>query len=170
MLDSHAEWILHARRSDPIHKVKIRNGQVLFQRFGFLNPVHQGKWKSKGRAPARKGIWAFPWPSGDIWYFGWHKWDEVLPKHLRKNAEDDLIRGQEWWDERDRWIKTKGRQVMWIKKFYYGGEVFTHLDQDGKSVGWGCWNRMPVLEYVKAAKKREPGYGTDELEVFIPRR
>lgn len=75
----------HLNRS----RLRYQGGELLFQRLGHLNAVRQDLGWSVERAPARRGIWAFPFPYFDAFY-AYHKFDEVLPKKLRRAALQEL--------------------------------------------------------------------------------
>ena len=59
-------------------KLQVRRERVLFHRLGTLKPVKQGYWK---RAPAREGLWAFPWPYFSL-FFAWHQYRGLAPRRF----------------------------------------------------------------------------------------
>lgn len=170
---------------NPVRRFRYRGGKLLFQRRGHLNPVRQDQGYFAGRAPAPKGIWAFPFPAGDIDFYSWHKWDEVVPKHLRDDILDalcdelyncpdeeeralhrtelDALRA-----ERERWISRQGPHVLPLRKFWYGGELYARISCPG-AVRHGDWYLLSVEQFVTAARRLPPSNSGDHLEVFIPR-
>lgn len=174
---------------NPVPRFKTRSGSVMFQRLGHLNAVRQRRGMTADSAPESRGVWAFPWPAGDIGFYAGHKWQEVLPKRLTRAAFEALYAryeeaegeererlGQELeahHDERERWIKEVGPRVMSIKKFWYGGVLYSRLTLKGEILPYyedrrQRWTRMTVGQFLEAARKGPIGYGTDHLEVFIP--
>lgn len=145
--------------------MQFRGGKLRCQRLGTINPVRQvGNLK----APCARGIWAFPFGHFDM-YFAYHKYEEVLPRHLRQDElralfdrQDDLTAGElaaldelaeRRWQERDAWIRRHGRAQMPLRDFWYAGEVYGHIQRDGTALGPSEWVRMTVAEWHKAARR-----------------
>ena len=179
------EYAIYCISCNPVRRFRYRGGKLLFQRLGHLNPVRQDRGFFANRAPARKGIWAFPWPAGDIAYYAWHKWDEVLPKSLHEDVLDAL--SDEWSNcfdegerarlraaldalnsEREDWIRKKGPRVLPLRKFCYSGELYARIAVPG-CLRRGDWYRLSVAQFVEAAHRYPPSNSGDHLEVFIPR-
>lgn len=150
-------------------RISVRGGRILLVRRGDLNPKDQTVGRYANRAPERRGIWAFPHPYFDD-FFAHHKWDEVVPKHLRTeairaiaDADGDTI---ELWEERDAWLHAN-RKVQRLRKFWWEGEIWARFNERGQ-IDERAWFLLPVQTYVTALRKVEPvqyGYG-DHLEVF----
>ena len=99
-------------------RLVVRAGAILCQRRGAITPQDQGQGPFSGRAPEGRGVWAFPFPYNDD-FFNWHKWDEILPKHLTTEAIKAVFLAEEHlsdeqstttalWAARDAWIKKHG--------------------------------------------------------------
>jgi len=185
--------LLYAGHSSPVSRFRYQGGRLLFQRLGNLNPVRQDLGFTKDFAPERRGIWAFPWPAGDIGFFAGHKWDEVVPKRLRfattgplwedyyerrrsgalapEEGERLLAELTALDEERERWIREQGPKAMPMRQFWFDGELYARINLQGEFMGGGraSWQRLSVSQFVLAARKSALGYGTDHLEVFIPR-
>lgn len=184
-------YITNLGRTPLVTRFRTRRGELLFQRLGYLNAVKQSRGEYGNRAPEARGVWAFPWPAGDIGFFAGHKWEEVLPKKLQRAsllslseayeaARDDLVERERvgvemerFHDEKERWIKEVGAKVMPIRRFYYGGSLYSRMDLQGQALSYEVeskerWTRMTVTQYIAACRKTPLGYSTDHLEVFIP--
>lgn len=156
-------------------RIQFRGGRVLMCRRGALNAMDQHVGRYAHRAPERRGIWAFPWPHYDE-FFAHHKFDEVLPKHLTRDAitavaESGAAAGP-LWDERERWIRANSK-VQPIRKFWWEGQVYARFDARGR-IDEQAWNLLPGQTYATVARKVEPGHGNwwsaDHMEVFLSER
>lgn len=159
------------------------------QRLGALNAVRQ---RRGSRAPARHGVWAFPWPFFDMYYAA-HKFETAMPKALRQDRGfDDLVTlpedrrpqtSEEWsayWEARERWVREHRRQVMPIREFWWDAPVYTHLNRAGEYVGMGDWELLGVVELERAIRRHVAGVGRHRFrarnyemgvfEVFAPMR
>lgn len=99
-------------------RLRYRGGELLMQRLGHLNAVRQDLGWSVERAPARKGIWAFPFPYFDMFY-AYHKYNEVLPKELRREAMESFYEEQitPLYDQRRELDEQlKPRDYLWLKR------------------------------------------------------
>jgi hypothetical protein len=189
------EWerqhFILSRERNPVARFRYRKGELQFQRLGYLNAVRQDRGRYGVRAPERRGLWAFPWPAGDIGFFAGHKWNEVLPKDLTEEAiaalreRYDALREapdetaevalldaeiDARWERREAWIREQGPKVMPVRRFWYGGDLYSRLTVTGDFSSYsGDWTKMTVSQFYEAAKKAPVGYGTDHFEVFIPR-
>jgi hypothetical protein len=188
-------YISNLGRKPLVTRFKVQKGELLFQRLGYLNAVKQSRGDYGQRAPEPRGIWAFPWPAGDIAFFAGHKWEEVLPKKLQHAAFAVLAKAYEdarakesrdleeterigaemerFHDEKERWIKDVGPKVMPIRRFYYGGALYSRMNLQGQTLSYAVeskerWMKMTVGQYIAACRKTPLGYSTDHLEVFIP--
>jgi hypothetical protein len=170
--------------------LQVRRGEMKFRRLGAVNAVRQ---RSGSRAPARHGVWAFPWPLFDM-YYAVHKFETVLPKRLRMRtgfdevivpAEDQLPQTDEdwaaFWQGRDAWMREHGLQVLPIRDFWWSGPVYAHLNRSGEYVGMGEWELLSVREFEVAVRRHIAGLGRHRsfrarsyelgvFEVFIPMR
>lgn len=185
--------------------MRYRSGRLLFQRLGHLNAVRQDLGFCQERSPERKGIWAFPWPYFESFY-AWHKFDEVLPRELRREslgaltgketalrktlasapANDPVAAAQlqleideltaeasSRWERRERWIEEKGRSTLPLRKFWYQGLLYTHLDLRGRVLGYNDWQLLTASQFFESASRLERAgvrYQDYAFEVFIPRR
>ena len=154
----------------------IRQGGVQFTRLGPPKFSKQDKW---AHAPEPVGLWAFPHPFWDP-YLTDHRYDLVLPKHLRL--------GDEWTNsEREAWIKKHGRKAMPRRTFFYRGWLYSHITNrgevmpyvgDGSDWEWVHTHDLPklirkaggrrIVEFVDG-KKKVSRSTVDHLEMFIPR-
>lgn len=163
-------------------KVRCLGSRVLFQRHGSLNFVDQRRGTMGERAPERHGLWAFPWPHHDFFY-SWHKWQEVLPKHLNDDAFRALMHGYrdadreeqaalgeklaELREEAVEW-KRQHRSILPLHEFWYEGELYAHFDPRGEPTAVDVWYLMTAkrLAEIVEAQHKLWDHG---LEVFIPR-
>lgn len=171
-------------------KLKARGGALLCQRRGSLNPQDQTVGRYGGRAPERRGIWAFPFPYNDD-FFNYHKWDEIITKHLTRAAIEAVVEAEEHlpdeqsttaalWTERDAWIDTHSGQLP-VRRFWWEGDVWARFDRRGETImatrapgdsGLSLkmgWELMTMGEYLRAARRAEP-YGLwthDHMEIFL---
>ena len=197
--------------------IQVRKGAMLMWRLGNLEFGTQERWS---RAPESRGMWAFPWPYMEP-FLTYHKYRDLYPKRFARTAnrgwpadaqwyekndqpvdfvefdEDGVpvdkelsVRG-EYYDEADKWFRSTGKRILPVRKFWYEGEVYSHIDKKGKvgnSATMGGtledtdWFRMHTSELAVAIQKargdRVPGrYGDkfslhrashDHLEIFIP--
>lgn len=150
-------------------RIVMRGGAIKMQRRGSINVQDQTVGRYAGRAPERRGIWAFPFPYFDD-FFANHKWEEVLPKALRglndrARAGEEI--SQESWDARANWIRAH-RGLMPIRTFWWEGDVYARFTSAGLVDERG-WSLLPSGIYVSAARKVEPGqvYSRDHMEVFL---
>lgn len=188
---------------------------MLFQRLGTLQPVKQGHWQS---APAREGLWAFPWPYFSM-FFAAHQLGPHKPRRFKRGsvgpvdrcwwthdgkpaprtpsepelAADSAGRWQivdewdsaKWLDDYERWYDKDYKRVMKIRRFWYAGDVYTHLDEKGHDLGLRDWRIVDATEFVLRASRyivrecrwhetRRPmricKYHKESLEVFLPVR
>jgi hypothetical protein len=166
-------------------RLVARGGALLCQRRGPLTPQDQTVGRYGGRAPEKRGIWAFPFPYNDD-FFNWHKWDEVVPKRLTTAAIEAVVLAEEdlplekttteaLWAEREAWLKQHV-DIMPLRRFWWQGDVWARLDRQGEvlhaqtakgsTMGWELMN---IDEYMRAARKAEP-YGRwthDHMEIFL---
>ena len=164
-------------------RLVARGGALLCQRRGALTPQNQDRGRYGGRAPEGRGIWAFPFPYNDD-FFNWHKWDEILPKHLtseaikaRVEAEEDLPLEQTTtaalWAAQEAWIGAHGG-LLPVRRFWWEGDVWARFDRRGETIFSADrrqmgWELMGLDEYVRAARRAEPyRYWThDHMEIFL---
>lgn len=174
-----------------IDRLQVRRGKMRFLRFGNPDPVTQ----DNRAAPARRGLWAFPWPINDA-FFTWHKWDEVLPKDLRmhpfgspqRNRQEFIVDladtafddPDQRWDARAKWIRDVGHDVLRVTSVWWDGPVWARFDRAG-NVHPGDWYSFsaPTAGYLKVLRRQLTsshasqitcgyGYSADHLEVFLP--
>ncbi|WP_217924685.1 hypothetical protein [Miltoncostaea oceani] len=179
-----------SRPGPPPSKLTLQGGRLCFQRLGHLNAprARDVRRRSIRTPPERRGLWAFPFGFMDL-FFAYHKFDEVVPRHLRdaviKAADPEVAPGL--WKEREHWINSKGARALPLKTFWQGGDLYTRLDRTGEPLEHGDeWMRMSVSEFAHAARRHlasseglgymtEDYFGTirvsaDCLEVFLPLR
>ena len=186
---------------------QLRKGYLKLQRQGSLKLAKQ----KNERAPERRGLWAFPWPYFDQ-FFTYHRYLEFLPKHLRDGLTadpryyerdddgspidslegytpneygyyDEISLTEEWYLERERWIRTHGPAIDRRRVFWYRGPIYTHLSAN-KEVLWdydgrGEWDLTTTTELHRRiirgggrtgrAGASRWNYSCDHLEVFIGR-
>lgn len=165
----------------------LRNGALAFQRLGHLSAPKRRHVRAASirRPPERRGLWAFPFGYFDMFYAA-HKYDEVLPKRLRRTVPDE-----EWpedgFERRQAWIREQGPKALPLRTFWVNGPVWSRFapngDDAGPIPGPDDWFLIPLEHYVEAARRivppaldRESGrmirYArpSDQLEVFIPLR
>jgi hypothetical protein len=172
-------------------RLVIRDGALLCQRRGTLNPADQSMGDYAGRAPERRGIWAFPFPYYDD-FFGSHKFEDVLPQHLRQAALKSLYLQMESygredprslaleeernrrWAEREGWLRAHSSAVMPVRRFWWRGDIYTRFTPDGSVIApagsRGGWILLGLSDWQRGARKLERAawqYGTDEMEIFL---
>lgn len=176
---------------------EIVGNKMLFWRLGNINSNLQKHWKQEGtnQPPVRRGLWCFPYPHYD-YFFCYHQWTSKLPKFYREELNG---KKNNWWEgmddaEQDKHQKIKDELLKKIKqefrprKFFYGGEFYSHISYDGKSYSnnWFLWdsvkdwsiiaNKKLICfesnrEYKKPDEKLKIWtleYTKDHLEIFIP--
>jgi len=159
-------------------KLRFHTGKVLFQRLGTLKPVKQGYWK---RAPAAEGLWAFPWPYFSM-FFAAHQYRAIAPRRYVAPRQPD---GPDFGEEYYRWLREVAPRVLPIRKFWHGGELYTHISGRGDDLGLFAWERVDVSEFAaRAARFLTRGswwretctpqlvncFDVEALEVFIATR
>lgn len=159
-------------------KLRIHTGKVLFQRLGTLKPAKQGYWK---RAPAVEGLWAFPWPYLSMFFAG-HQYRALAPRRFTdRRPLDDPDVGNQYYN----WLREVAPRVLPIRKFWFAGELYTHIGRRGIDLGLSEWERVDVSEFVargarfltRGSRWRETGtplrvncFDIEALEVFIATR
>lgn len=126
-------------------KLVVKQGYVKFWRLGSIEFGKQDRW---ARAPRSRGLWAFPYPHFDQ-FFTYHKYMDLVPKHLRDDAENVS------YEEQAEWVKKVGRKVLPIREFWYKGDVFTHFTPSGDigdtgifEAGSTHWSVMDATKYA----------------------
>jgi hypothetical protein len=138
---------------------------LLCQRLGGIEPVDQ---RRNDRAPARRGVWAFPFGYFCMDYAA-HKYEAVLPKRLRWSAlrarypavdEMTLEQRKEYFRAFDRhdlarqqWISRHGRDALRLRRFWYDGSLYTHLTADGGLIDDDGWRLASAADFVKAMRR-----------------
>lgn len=199
-------------------ELQVRKGALLLWRLGTINFGEQSRWS---RAPQKKGLWAFPWPYYDMFLtyhqyrdrlpkllrtasnsryplaLEWYEYpDGATPEEVTFDEagyilEEDISVREEFWDKQREWIETVGPRVLPLRKFWYEGELYSHIQKTGKignpgTMGQGKtdWYSMHSSELAMAIKRargdryisrpKNPGEGisdypsgVDHLEVFI---
>jgi hypothetical protein len=158
-------------------KLQVRVGRVLFQRLGTLKPHRQGRWK---RAPGREGLWAFPWPYFSMFFAG-HQYEAICPRRFRVQGADSEGLTADY----THWRTEIAPRVLPIRRFWYEGDVFTHLARHGDDLGLHDWQCVSASEFAARAQRywsrasrytenREPRtpnvFDAEALEVFVPTR
>lgn len=160
-------------------KLQVRSGRVLLQRLGTLKPVKQGYWR---HAPASEGLWAFPWPHFSA-FFAAHQYEAIKPRRferLKTDTSDEAL-----CEEHERWYAEVAPRVLPIRRFWFNGDLLTHVDRHGRDKGFGHWERVDAsafadraTRYLRCASRfedrrtpRAPNtFDAEALEVFIPTR
>lgn len=164
--------------------VTTRGGKVLLSRVGPLQATRQG-WD---RAPASRGMWAFPWPAFD-WWFASHRRTELLPKRLTDDAiaaTSDAAAAAALRAEQVRWLTEVGPKVAARRTFWSAGPFFAHVTPDGGVLALDDWHFFASAGDLAAAIRRTggpkagrydvtgatvtPDRSVDHLEVFLPAR
>lgn len=71
--------------------------------------------------------------------------------------------------EQNRWIRKQGRKHVPLRQFWYGGQLYSHLDGRGNFLGMDNWALVTAAEFYRAARRYERRVtDRDPLEVFIP--
>jgi hypothetical protein len=156
-------------------RICVRAGAIKLERMGSLSWRDQHTGRYADRAPEPRGIWAFVFPYYDA-FFTWHKWEEVLPKHLLDSRLQALLEDEstpradieQLHLGRDEWIKSH-RDIMKLRRFWWEGDIYARFDQYGKNISSSAWHLMPVSVFEAAARKVEPKnyWSSDHMEVFI---
>lgn len=94
------------------------------------------------------------------------------------------------YDAQTAWIDTVGKRILPLRKFWYSGDLYSHIDRNGEIGNAGTfmgeteWYRMDAMDLVKAIRKcrgnryiergKEGGLhhwksSVDHLEIFLPR-
>ena len=133
--------------------------------------------------------WAPAHPSGYVTPSG------ATPLQVEFSEDGDLLHGVEvrpaFQDEREEWVRTVGMKVLPLRKFWYEGELYSHIDRQGRigNAGtlWGetDWYSLDAVAFAAAVRRArgvqgadrsgKPGmglnyyrYSMDHMEVFIP--
>lgn len=113
----------------------LRAGRVKMVRLGSLDPKRQ---VGNDRAPARRGLWAFPHPVFDL-SFAVQQHYALLPKRLRYPAHGDTAgwaafdartveERDAWLEEQRRWLDEVAPSVCPVRTFWWDGPVWAHFD------------------------------------------
>lgn len=190
---------------------------MLFWRLGTLEYGTQERW---GRAPEKRGMWAFPWPYFEL-FLAYHKYRDLCPKRFARTKNRGWPASAEWYErngesvasvefddegvpvdphlsirdayhkESDEWFKTVGQRVLPLRKFWYEGDLYSHISRKGEVGNPGTmggtledtdWYRMDAMDFASAVRKargdrysymtpegiRTVPSSRDHLEVFIP--
>jgi hypothetical protein len=172
--------------------MEVRGGKMRFVRLSVgLNPVAQGN----RRAPASRGVWAFPYGHYEMFFMA-HQYRSVLPARLSDEAVSEALAqgcaddGNALAREAEAWIRKQGRAQVKLHNFWHPGPFYTVIDKQGMVThdwmsGEGHWNLLSVEEFAKAVNRHCGGAGKlgyyyggrreglwhvskDFLEVFIP--
>lgn len=198
-------------------ELQVRKGALLLWRLGNLEYGEQSRWS---RAPENKGLWAFPWPymetfltfhqlrdrlpkrlrsvAGGWWpqALEWYSYpDGSTPTSIERGEYgeplDEAIELREGFAAaQEEWIATVGKRILPLRKFWYEGELYTHLDRRGRVRATGLggageteWTLMHSSELAVAIRRgrgtegldrgrdglQRFTYSADHLELFIPR-
>ncbi len=184
---------------------RVRGGSILLYRVGPANAQRQThnrrpvdmvtgeprEWDaSRGdyanyvrRTPEPRGIWAFPFPFHDPFFYS-HVWRRHLPKRLRDGAADwDAMTPEEAeahgaaTDEKLREIRrTHPRKLVW-----HSGPFWSHVRPIGHVGSRTWWRYDSARDFVEAARRElwcwipdsaggvfKSSYSKDHLELFLP--
>lgn len=153
---------------------EFRKGFVKFQRFG---PVEHIKQKNGGHAPEKRGIWAFLYPY-DVEAYYTHRYEPIMPKKFRRGYDlDNMIFNSEeeedqfyedYWNEKDLWVKKNSSSHMKVSEFWYRGGLYSHflpngeIGQDSSTITWGeknpdvTWTYQDSGLFYEMAMKSNP--------------
>jgi hypothetical protein len=171
--------------------MEVRGGQMRFVRLSVgLNPVKQ----DNRRAPARRGVWAFPHGHHEMFFMA-QQYRNALPARLSEAAVSAAYAqsgecGDALAAEEVAWMRKHGRAQVKLHSFWHPGPFYTVIDAKGRvshdwMSGQGHWNLLSVEEFAKAISRHCGGAGKlgyfydgkagqnwrvsrDYLEVFIP--
>lgn len=174
-------------------KIRVHRGRVLFHRLGTLHGVTQGYWL---RAPVKTGLWAFPWPYFSM-FFAAHQYKAIEPRRFSRAAtdttrddladtiEDETVAEDDRANDYAHWRRKVAPRVLPIRRFWFDGDLFTHIDHRGHDLGLCEWQRVTATELAERAARylvrarrfpdsripRLPNvFDAEALEVFIPVR
>lgn len=149
------------------YPLRTRGSAILMRRLGTMKFFPQDELP---HAPAKKGMWAFPYPCWDASYVE-HQYDFFMPKRLQTAqhiTDNEPARGwsfdekerllKEWEQARHDWIKTIGKKVVRPHNFYYEGMLYTHLRPNGEVTDE--WHYMHSSDFKLAYKKAGNGTKT----------
>lgn len=175
-------------RSRAPQPLVLRDGALAFQRLGSLAaPKRRHVRRHSIRIPPeRRGLWAFPFGYFDM-YYAVHKFEEVLPKALRRDAIVAAGNDEGWTARRDAWVAAHGAEVLPLRTFWVDGPVWSRIPPSGRlddaGIGPEDWHLIPLERYVHSARRLVkygfvPALGgtiayarpSDLLEVFVPLR
>jgi hypothetical protein len=171
---------------------RVREGKLLLVRLGPVNGQVQTHRKGN-TAPARRGVWAFPHPFHDAFFY-WHKWERLLPKRLNLPypGEDATPEERDRWrdamdavaEERSARLKEIVRENP-LSRFWCDRPFYSHIAprEDMTPAAWHLWDN--ARDWVAAARKhiwcrdgweRADGsravgrfrYSLDHMELFVP--
>lgn len=200
-------------------ELRTRKGAILLWRLGNLEFGDQARWS---RAPESKGMWAFPWPywewflthhqlrdllpkrlqtmerrsfPRDLRWYSYPDGSRPTSVELDEHgwlADDELEVNPDFYREQEAWIETVGKRIHPIRKFWYDGDLYSHIDKRGgignpgtMGLGETDWFRMHSSEVAVAIRRargdryveRRSDKGlavmkasNDHLELFIPAR
>jgi hypothetical protein len=173
----------------------------MFIRWGGLAPVRQRGFKLHKQGdigyhtpPARKGIYAFPWPHIEPFLLGAEcttsktdfKLKDSKGRPITKEDNPDvfekMLKQSDYNYEHEQNGKTyiKKRKALRPKKFNYRGDVWHHLECRSIKKSKGDWFLSDFGSYVQALEKEihktksfkhNTGWNTskDHFEVFLER-
>lgn len=165
---------------------KIRDGKLLMIRLGPMNGQVQ-RHRNENSAPARRGVWAFPYPFHDEFFYC-HVWRKFLPKGLTlpvlpdessDTYEGEMVRYREQMDEFN-WEAhyKKLREIKKAhppKKFWYGGGLYSPIKPHDHYMDQPWYWYDDPRAYMEVARKHIfANYSTrykfshDHFQVFIP--
>ncbi|MFA5489706.1 MAG: hypothetical protein WC284_10865 [Candidimonas sp.] len=158
-----------------IGSFEIKNRKMRFLRCGPVNSQKQIH-RDGNVAPESRGIWVFPWPFHDAFFY-YHRFEAGLPKKYRL-ADDEISWANKfpcqngcdentscnlcnhgvdknlinlWSKERQAWI-DRNRKKM-IKTVWYNGPIYSRISPMGH-VGlfdWYYWDNM--RDWIAMARK-----------------
>lgn len=200
------------------HRLKVKGGAILLWRLGNLEFGKQDRWdrapESRGmwafpwpfydsfftyhqyldRLPRNLRVNEARWPIDPSRYVDSNgkslslKTIEFDEQGSPKLDTDDYEIVDGFWDEQHQWIEKVGKRIHPIRKFWYEGDLYSHIDRNGEigHVGlWGervDWFRMDSRSLARAIPRSGGNHhyemGThglqrwqaslDHLELFIP--
>jgi hypothetical protein len=126
-------------------------------------------------APEGSGSWAFPWPLFEP-TFAMHQFRWVVPLSLVPDhpsayvdekghrppvgttieqvwATSEFRLPADYGDRLARWIRDVGPQALRLRRFWYDGDLYTHLNPNGTFLDTSEWHRMSARTFANAVRR-----------------
>jgi hypothetical protein len=135
------------------------------------------------RTPERRGIWAFPFPFHDAFFYH-HVWRRQLPKRMREGAVDWRALSPDEAEARCAATERKLRDIRNSnprKLIWHAGPFWSHVRPVGQVGDRTWWRYENPRDFVEAARGGlwswypdsrggvfKTSYSKDHLEIFVP--